>query len=35
MAKGIFEFDLNEPDDIEAHMRMVKINRYGIIIVGI
>ncbi len=24
MAKGTFEFDLNEPDDIDAHMRMTK-----------
>lgn len=24
MAKGIFEFDLNEPEDIEAYMRMSK-----------
>lgn len=24
MAKAILEFDLNEPDDVEAHKRVVK-----------
>lgn len=24
MAKGILEFDLNEPDDVQAHKRAIK-----------
>ena len=24
MAKGILEFDLNDPDDVKAHLRCVK-----------